>query len=469
METPFQMTEVLPLLDLEPNPKQAGDTSRDYRCPFCNDKGYHLNINFARNVYSCVLCKSGGGVLKLYAAVQMGELQYTKEVGKRANRELRERINGLDKDESPKTRPNLPKIQIPQPSFHPIHPAEDDVLHQTYSMLLRLPLFQLSAEHMQKLFMRGMSCRDILMNGYRTIPTEAKLKAEVSADEESEMGKIPEKILSQLHCRKHVVCAGIKVAQKLIQAGCCLDGVPGFFKVNGHWCFRMIPGMMIPVVSAHGKIVGLTVRRDFGKVRYMVLSGKGFEGGVTENINRVHYTQKPQGDTIYLTEGALKAGVIDSLTNHQFPIMATPGVSASTTLRSQLPMLRELGIKTIVNALDMDKLTNGNVRNALVRMNRLLDAEGFTVQNLCWDTHYAKELRQKLMEIAKEHHQKIPENLPENVFSAVGILAEILDNANIPHLVQYDADGGKHGQFWCQETKGYDDYLLQKQKNRIGL
>ena len=37
------------------------------KCPFCDDRKAHLNINLGKNVFRCNRCGKGGGVLHLYA------------------------------------------------------------------------------------------------------------------------------------------------------------------------------------------------------------------------------------------------------------------------------------------------------------------------------------------------------------------------------------------------------------------
>ena len=37
------------------------------KCPFCDDRKAHLNINLSKNVFRCNRCGKGGGVLHLYA------------------------------------------------------------------------------------------------------------------------------------------------------------------------------------------------------------------------------------------------------------------------------------------------------------------------------------------------------------------------------------------------------------------
>ena len=36
------------------------------KCPFCDDRKAHLNINLGKNVFRCNRCGKGGGVLHLY-------------------------------------------------------------------------------------------------------------------------------------------------------------------------------------------------------------------------------------------------------------------------------------------------------------------------------------------------------------------------------------------------------------------
>ena len=64
---PCNIEDVVDLLSI-PVVRSSG-TQLHCRCPFCDDRKAHLNINLSKNVFRCNRCGTGGGVLHLYAEV----------------------------------------------------------------------------------------------------------------------------------------------------------------------------------------------------------------------------------------------------------------------------------------------------------------------------------------------------------------------------------------------------------------
>ena len=72
----ISIDQVVDLLGLERDPRHGhGRASYNVKCPFCDDKKYHMNINPGKNAYNCVHCqgdKTGGGALDLYGRAALG-------------------------------------------------------------------------------------------------------------------------------------------------------------------------------------------------------------------------------------------------------------------------------------------------------------------------------------------------------------------------------------------------------------
>ena len=125
--------------------------------------------------------------------------------------------------------------------------ADISVRNKTYRALLAL--LNLSGDHEKNLLRRGLSFQMIEENLYRTVPMAGQA----------------------------MLC------QKLLEQGCTLAGVPGFYQAkSGHWMF-VSPGrgFLIPVLDMAGCIQGLTVRLDQShKGKYRWVSSYDYPGGV---------------------------------------------------------------------------------------------------------------------------------------------------------------------------------------------
>ena len=265
---------------------------------------------------------------------------------------------------------------------------------------------------------------------------------------------------------------GRAIAEALLDCGCQLKGVPGFFKVADRWCFRIVAGMLIPVRNHDGLIVGAQIRKDVGPTRYLTLSSKGLDGAVNVEISRAHFPIANQNDCGYavITEGPLKAEVAAEL-NGGGCFISIPGVKATTPLEREYPWLKERGIKAIKNALDMDKLTNKNVREGSVQLTALLKKHGFKVSQLCWDEEYARQKLEELLLLCENYEIEIPSQVTEaqragRIFNAVALAATCLEDADIAHSVEMLPDGTTRKHYWSDATKGIDDYLLIQAQKR---
>ena len=118
------------------------------------------------------------------------------------------------------------------------------------------------------------------------------------------------------------------------------------------------------------------VRKDFGKLRYITLSSKGFPQGTSSRV-RVHFSiTNPEinSDTIIrITEGPLKADVALSFTtNLNVVYMAVMGVNSLNELKQIFKDIKPNDIKIVQNFLDMDKLTNINVLKGLKNLEKII-------------------------------------------------------------------------------------------------
>ena len=462
----FTMADILPLLyglEIKPGQNYLDADQIDVHCPFCGHDGYHLNINLRKGQFVCPHCKTQGGVMRLYAYYTRGTSCDFDSIKRDIRKELSERIY----------RPTFGRQAAPaKAGWKEIKPADDETLDRTYRALLRISGFALSEKHREALRRRGLSDQAIERNGYRTIPYEYQIHPAVWRKYSDAKLKEALKQPQYKNMQKKEIIYGRAVAQTLLEYGCRLEGVPGFFKVADRWCFRMVAGLLIPVRNPEGLIVGAQIRKDVGATKYLTLSSKGLDGAVNVDISRVHFPLANQNDCGYgvITEGPLKADIAAELSGGGCYI-SIPGVKATTPLEREYLWLKEHGITSIKNALDMDKLTNRNVREGSVQLTALLKKNGFAVSQLCWDEAYAKQKLEELLSLCVSNDIRVPQQVTQaqydgRIFSAVAIAAKCLEDAGINHSIEILPDGTKKRHYWNDATKGIDDYLLSVQAQK---
>lgn len=235
-------------------------------------------------------------------------------------------------------------VRIPQPKSVKQNPkANIEVLDNTYrNLLANLPL---SAKHKENLINRGIP--ESLLCRYGTMPRYGR-----------------EDILRNLQSQN------IR-----------LNGVPGFFTdINGKWHLGGPDGICIPVTNLQSRVSGIQIRRDGDvKPKYVWLSSKDKLNGCSSGAS-IHVARPGNADTkaIWITEGPLKADIISLKLNRI--VLAIPGVS---NWAGVIPIIWQLKPKSVVVALDMDKLTNEAVNlhknqliNRLLRLNiRTIEAD----------------------------------------------------------------------------------------------
>ena len=466
--------EIVNFLALEKGPRfSAASSSYNVRCPWCGQDGrkYKLNVDRQKNAYHCVACGQGGGALDLYGRLRHGTplIRGKAEDGGNGNTLFHALMEDLHRD-FPCGKIHHEMQKETSSDVRVVLRASDEDLNHAYEALLDFPMFNLSAEHQENLKRRGLSDQDIQNNGYRTIPSDCSWISQWPEGIElfDELGLEDE-------CRKYdrlrslereQLIAGFFVAEHLRFYGISMQGVPGFFCIQGTWLFRPEPGMLIPTRNREGKIVGLQARKDQGSLRYMTVSSKDLPEGVTEGISRTHFplhNEELTPDTkVYVTEGPLKSDVALSLMHGSGYFIAIQGVNNQKELEDIFRDLYDQGIRTIWNALDMDKLTNPHVAAAGRKIRKLAQSAGLTMLLQCWDEHYAHEKHLELYLLCVQN--RIPVYPLRNIFLEIDRMAEELNQCGIRHSVRVLPDGSTEKDYWLDATKGIDDYLLSIQE-----
>jgi hypothetical protein len=231
--------------------------------------------------------------------------------------------------------------------------ADPDTLHKVYSAFLdHLPL---TGAHQQALEARGLKTR-LREVGYRTLGAERARAA------------------------RQVVEAGLEQH---------LPGVPGFFvqeKAGRRWwTVSGVGGLLVPVRDPARRIIALMIRLDDppkGKKKYRFVSTKP-RGGPGPGTP-VHVPLF-QGDTstVRVTEGPLKGDVATVLSG-----VLTIGLSSISTWRLVVPVLQQLGARTVRVAFDMDARRNKAVALALRCLVQELHRQGSSVEVETWSIEY---------------------------------------------------------------------------------
>lgn len=456
------IVDVVDLLGLERNPRRPEGNGISFwvRCPFCGSKGYKMNINVAKDQYRCVVCsqaEKGLGFLDLYGRAKYGVRCQSGKGGnsKKLYHQLLDDLNiPVSKRERKRpVRPPIPRVKV-------IKRASDDKVSNAYTALLDLqPLKTLSVGHRSNLLARGLSKQDILCNGYRTFSLEKFVPyisngRVVGIYQDEGLEAIKEQLGPIKHTSSDYIKAGLVIGNLLRQKGVKMEGVPGFFKLGTRWCFRFQEGMAIPTRNIDGKIVSIQMRLDNSKLRYMTVSSSGLPEGVNEGISRIHFplmnAEIGPGTKVYLTEGPLKADVALSLGGYgQAAYLAIQGVNNTSELPALLSLLKERGVGTIYNALDMDRLTNPNVAHGSKAIRKMAHDAGLRMKDCFWDVRTALNSEMYLAKMCEQHGISVPKT--KNIYIKIGQMTEALYRAQVetPHE-------------WQSEYKGIDEYLLSK-------
>lgn len=216
---PFGIMDVAELLHLHIRRPYAKGYYAD--CPICGDNRGKMSLSTELNTWRCNYCGESGGMLSLY-----GRINHISNSA--AYREISTLLQNSEFESSRqvifpyKKEPELPK----QSGLADVH-----VIHQTFSALLEM--LKLSPNHREHLKnVRGLTDKQIDELGYKSTP-------------------------SFFLCRK--------LTERLIEKGCMVQGVPGFYMKDGRWTIKFctkMSGILIPVRGIDGLIYGMQIRLD---------------------------------------------------------------------------------------------------------------------------------------------------------------------------------------------------------------
>jgi hypothetical protein len=163
-------------------------------------------------------------------------------------------------------------------------------------------------------------------------------------------------------------------------------------------------GLLIPVRNRKGQIVACQIRNsdeDYAPKYVWLSSSFGESSGSPIHV--------PLGVpvpslVIRVTEGPLKADVIQALDPDRIPTIGVAGVSA---WRAVVPLLKKLGAKTVRVAFDSDWEWKDSVGDQLNKLEYALLDEGYEVEREVWDKTEGKGLDDVLATGGRTERQPI--------------------------------------------------------------
>ncbi len=341
---PCDISEVIDLVGIQVI-RNTG-TQLHCRCPFCGDRKAHMNVKIAANVFRCNRCGCGGGVLHLYAMCNDISLNAAYE----------ELCRIFTDKQKPRQKRLYDKQGVATTELH-IAPAS--VRNNTYSNLLSL--LSLGSAHREALLKRGLSGESIARVGYKTTPAVRTAK----------------------------------IVTELIERGCELKGVPGFYcdSETGQWKLDIRgSGIMVPDRNIRGEIEAIQIRLDkVYKSKFLNLTSAERYCGTTAACCPHFVGMQEDTTAVYLTEGVMKADIARCLSaelGQPRTFVGLTGVANSNQILRAFDELGSHGVKDIYVAFDMDALVNENVARAREKVLETGCQIGFEMTPMFWNPSY---------------------------------------------------------------------------------
>ena len=324
-------------------------------CPECHQNGHndqgHCQVLLSEGVYSCQHCgQFEGGILDLYC--------YYRNVDRRqANMDMRQYVKAPVYKQR---KAQVQKIVMSAEAsvYDNANLANRKDIDRTYRTLLSL--CTLAQEHEKDLFRRGLTEKNIAHFGFKTVPVK----------------------FNERRC----------IVSALLERGCKLEGVPGFYKDKfDEWninIYEKIRGYFVPMCNLQNECLGLQIRVDSPENgrKYVWLSSKNKYCGVGRT-SVPHITNTLSiGDTVYFTEGGLKADIAHCLSHKTF--IAIAGVTQYKVIPILFSQLKKNGVKRVVDSYDADCKYNQNVEIARQKLKGYALKAGLEYYRMEWDEQW---------------------------------------------------------------------------------
>lgn len=453
---PFGLRQLIPLMSI-PVKDSSPNASFTYgKCPYCHDDKPRLKIFFESDTWKCFHCGRSGGMLELYAFSVLGRGNYSSEVGSAAYRDALQRLHLEAPDAYRKKTAAVSAYKQRLTTDSPKN-ASVEVRNKAYNALLNLDVMDLSEEHYAELSRRGFTEGEIMQNQYRSFTSALPWACVKAAEDAYEVIAPLLQNYSKLRkSSRSEILAGLLIGMALHGSGYEMEGVPGFFKLGGFWLFYVVQNaIVIPLRNVRGQIVALQCKLMSGKTRYLTVSSSGLPHGCSpEDQYHVPIGGEPVEDATIcvLTEGPLKGDALVALNDKPVMVLCVLGVNNVSKLPALFAEMKAAGVRQIVNALDMDRFLNHNVRKAVRKIVQLAKDAGLAYSQLCWDATRAEQHCQAFSRLlAAQNISYVPSG---NTYRDLWVLCGLLDKHKIDHPMQWDAPDAR------TKHKGVDDMLL---------
>lgn len=370
----FDLLDTAKLCGLDIKSRTLAKEEVEARCPYCNDHRYRMYLNRITHMFFCQNCGTGGNAVTLYADCNPKGT----------------RLTNYESYKALSAEPSVRQYDVPVIE-NCAEPPIRELSERSEIYLEFLKLLRLEKEHLTNLLNRGLSTEIIKGNMYKSFPTD---KTE-----------------------RQWICDNLAARYDLTD-------VPGFYRSGGRWSIiGLKSGILIPICSKDNLIQGLQIRFDNppvkrvtaadgkvtekvgGRFRWLSTGGNGFTDG-TGITSYIHVTGDVSSDTLYLTEGGMKADIASYLSGGRLFI----GLTGVQNVRYLKEIVTSLHPKRIVECLDMDVRTNPQVQRAQSKIQAICTPLCEEYKRFFWP----KEQKgiddyMLFMKLKKEHEEKIKE------------------------------------------------------------
>ena len=370
----FDLLDTAELCALDIKERTLAKEEVEARCPYCNDHRYRMYLNRITHMFFCQNCGTGGNAVTLYADCNPKGI----------------RLTNYESYKALSAEPSVRQYDVPVIESRGEPPIRE-LSERSEIYLEFLKLLRLEKDHLTNLLNRGLSTEIIKGNMYKSFPTD---KTE-----------------------RQWICDNLAARYDLTD-------VPGFYRSGGRWSIiGLKSGILIPICSKDNLIQGLQIRFDNppvkritaadgkvtekvgGRFRWLSTGGNGFTDG-TGITSYIHVTGDVSSDTLYLTEGGMKADIASYLSGGRLFI----GLTGVQNVRYLKEIVTSLHPKRIVECIDMDCRTNPQVQKAQSKIQAICTPLCEEYKRFFWP----KEQKgiddfMLFMKLKKEHEEKIKE------------------------------------------------------------
>ena len=359
-------------------------------CPFCG-KARKMNINPAKNVFSCPRCNQSGGMLSLHKNL-MGFADNAA-----AKKDLESKYDAL----SPEQKKEVKQGIVHNASTPYVNPHATDIEERDRVYRAWLSVLPLQADHIAELQSerRGwLTMNDIKRLGYKSYAE----------------GNVYHKVSGNLTFPEYAMVMGGKMHYRTVpdklqfyrlwyqKKGASIPGFIWDAKKKQIISFRQKDCLLIPIRWRHGEISffqqkypplpeNATKEQKESYKKYGRYGSFGELGCTTSGLECIHYSgfnyeSDTTPDSVWLTEGVLKADIASTLSGK--PFIALVGVNVHSQLAEELKYLKEHGTKRICVAVDMDYREKSAVSNAMLEICQKVVNAGMECQLMSWNEEY---------------------------------------------------------------------------------